>query len=168
MNSLNKFLLALIFIASLALSAKAGGSSATLSLDGKPALALTVPADAKVTSSNAFVKIKTTNCTGYIWLVPGAKTVAKAESQAGEIIRSEFVKFKVTGSMDMEVGGMPGKHITGSGNEADDGDPGNAEVIVFKAGPHVFAACIHGEADEAARERGPFLAILATAHALEQ
>ncbi len=167
MKSLKEILLCLLFAVSLAPCAKAGDNAATLILNGKPALVLTVPADAKVSNSNAFVKIKTANCTGYIWLVPGMKSVAEAEAQVGEIIKSEFVKFKVNASMEMKVGKLNVKHITGSGNEADDGDPGNAEAIVFKAGAHVYVACIHGEADEAARERAAFLAILGTAHAAE-
>jgi len=67
--------------------------------------------------------------------------------------------------MDMLVAGAPAKHVTGSGNEADDGDPGNAEVVLFVVRGRVFAGCVHGEFDDASRARAPMLAVLRTAQA---
>jgi hypothetical protein len=97
--------------------------------------------------------------------VPNAVTAADALPRAAELIKSEFIKFKTNGVKDVVIAGAPAKHVTGSGNEADDGDPGNAEVVLFVAGGRVFAGCVHGEFDDASRERAPMMAVLQTAHA---
>jgi hypothetical protein len=124
----------------LAALASAQDTSVTLSVDGKPALALTAPAAAKVTSSNGYVNIRTTNMSLHVWAVPKAATAKDALPRAAELIKSEFIKFKTNGVKDMVIAGAPAKHVTGSGNEADDGDPGNAEVVLFVVG----AMCLPG------------------------
>jgi hypothetical protein len=156
--------LAYVFLLFVAFLASAQGATVTLSLDGKPALALTVPVAAKVTSSNGYVNIKTTNMSLHVWAVPQAATANDALPRAAELIKSEFIKFQANATMDMTVAGAAAKHVTGSGNEADDGDPGNAEVVLFVVGGQVFAACVHGEFDDASRERAPMMAVLQTAH----
>ena len=155
--------MASVFFMSWAAPASAQDKSVTLSVDGKPALVLKVPLAAKFTSANGYVKLQTTNLTLHVWAVPNAKTANEAVPRAAEIIKSEFVKFKTTATMDMVIAGAPAKHVTGSGNEADDGDPGNAEVVLFAAGGHVFAGCVHGEFDDASKARAPMLAVLKTA-----
>ena len=81
------------------------------------------------------------------------------------MIKSEFVKFKAMSVKDLTIAGAPAKDVIGAGNEADDGDPGHAEVILFEVADHVFAACVHGEFDDAFREKEPMMAVLKTAHA---
>ncbi len=152
-------ILAAIFIASLAVQASAQDTAVTLSVDGKPLLALTAPASAKVTSSNGYANIHTTNMSLHVWSVPKAKTAKAALPRAAEVIKSEFVKFKTNAVMDMVIAGAPAKHVTGSGNEADDGDPGNAEVVFFVVGGQVFAGCVHGEADDASKARPGMMAV---------
>ena len=155
-------IMASVFFMSLAALAAAQDTNVTLSVDGKPALALKVPAAAKVISANGYVKILTTNLTLHVWAVTNAKTVNEALPRVGEIIKSEFLNFKANAVMDMEVAGAPAKHVIGSGNEADDHDPGNAEVVLFVVGGHVFAGCVHGEADDAAKARPAMMAVLKT------
>jgi hypothetical protein len=99
----------------------------------------------------------------HVWAVPNAKTAGDAVPRAAEIIKSEFINFKTTAAMDLEIAGAPAKHVTGSGNEADDGDPGNTEVVFFAVGDRVFAACVHGEFNDASRARAPMMAVLKTA-----
>jgi hypothetical protein len=154
-----------LFALSMALSALAQEKSAALSLDGKPAVVFQIPSSAKVTSSNAYVNIRTPNLSLHLWAVPVAKTASEAVPLAGDLIKSEFVKFKPNTVTDMVIAGAPAKHLKGSGNEADDGDPGNAEVVLFVVGDRVFAACIHGEFNDAARAHEPMMAVLKTAHA---
>jgi hypothetical protein len=158
-------ILASVFITFFTGLASAQETAVPLQVDGKPALILQVPSEAKITSSNAYVNIKTAKMSLYIWGVPDAKVANDAAPRVADLIKSEFVKFKTTSTKDIKIGGAPAKYITGSGNEADDGDPGNADVVLFEAGDHVFAACIHGEFDDASRERAPMMAILKTAHA---
>lgn len=155
--------MASVFFMSWAAPASAQDKSVTLSVDGKPALVLKVPLAAKFTSANGYVKLQTTNLTLHVWAVPNAKTANEAVPRAAEIIKSEFLNFKTTATMDLDIAAAPAKHVTGSGNEADDRDPGNAEVVLFVAGGHVFAGCVHGEADDAAKARGAMMAVLKTA-----
>ncbi|HEY3854381.1 MAG TPA: hypothetical protein VGO67_08325 [Verrucomicrobiae bacterium] len=153
-------------ILSFALVAIASAQEAvTLAIDGKPALVLQAPASAKTTFSNAFINIKTAKLALYIWAAPDAKVAGDAVPRVGELIKSEFVKFKTTSVKDISVAGATAKDVIGSGNEADDGDPGHAEVILFEVGDHVFAACVHGEFDDAFREKEAMMAVLKTAHA---
>jgi squalene-hopene/tetraprenyl-beta-curcumene cyclase len=154
---------AAFLITFMAVMASARDISVTLSVDGKPVLALQVPPEAKVTSSNAYINIRTTNMSLHIWAVPDAKTAEDAMPRAGEFIKSEFINFKTTATNDIVIAGAPAKHVIGAGNEADDGDPGHAEVVLFVVGSHLFAGCVHGEFDDASRARAPMLAVLQTA-----
>jgi len=148
----------------MAFLASGQDTSVTLSVDGKAALVLQAPSAAKITSSNAYVNIRTAKMSLHVWAVPGAKTANDAVPRAGELIKSEFIKFKVTTVSDLVIADAPAKHVIGSGNEADDGDPGNAEVVLFVVGGHVFAGCVHGEFDDASRARAPMMTVLRTAH----
>ena len=143
--------------------AYAQDTNATLSLDGKRVLALTVPAAAKITSTNGYLHIGTTNLSLHVWAVTNAATVSEAVPRAADIIKTEFVKFTPAAPMDMTIAGAPAKHVVGSGNEADDNDPGNAEVVFFTVGGHVFAGCVHGEADDASKARPAMMTVLRTA-----
>ena len=145
--------------------ASAQDKTATLTLHDKAVLALQVPAGATLVSSNGYVKVHTGNMTLHVWAVPKARTAQAAVGRAAEIIKSEFVNFTVTETKSLSIAGEPARHVLGSGNEADDGDPGHAEVVFFVVGRHVFAGCVHGEFDDAARERAPMMAVLQTASA---
>jgi hypothetical protein len=165
MNRQTLRILTPVFTALIAVSALGQERSATLSVDGKPVVIFQIPSSAKVTSSNAYVNIRTPNLSLHVWAVTTAKTPSDAVPLAGDLIKSEFTKFKPKAVMDMTIGGVPAKHVKGSGNEADDGDPGNAEVVLFAVGNRVFAACIHGEFNDAARAHDPMMTVLKTAHA---
>jgi hypothetical protein len=157
-----RMMVCVCFLSAAAL-APAQDKSATLSVDGKPALVLKVAAAAKITSTNGYLKIQTTNLTLHVWAVPNANTANEAAPRAAEIIKSEFVKFKFTASMGIEIAGASATQVIGSGNEADDGDPGKAEVVFFVVGGRVFAGCVHGEADEASKARAAMMTVLKTA-----
>jgi hypothetical protein len=162
-NNMTRILASVLFT-SVAVLASAQDKTATLSVDGAPALALTIPAAAKVASSNGYVNIRTTNMSLHVWAVPRAATANEALPRAAELIRSEFTHFKTNAIMDMTIAGALARHVLGSGKEADDGDPGNAEVVLFVVGGRVFAGCVHGEFDDASRARAPMMAVLQTAH----
>jgi hypothetical protein len=97
--------------------------------------------------------------------VPTAKTIAEAVPQAAAIIKSEFTDFALSETKHITVAGHDADHLFGKGAEADDGDPGAAEVVIFTVGKHVFAACVHGEKNEAAQRRPEMLNLLKTAKA---
>ena len=145
--------------------AAAQETSATLSLAGQPVLGFKVPSAAKITSTNGYLHIETSNLSLHVWAVTNATTISDAVPRAADIIKSEFVKFKPASTMDMTIAGSPAKHVIGPGNEADDNDPGNAEVVFFTVGGKVFAACVHGEADDASKARPAMMTVLRTAYA---
>ena len=130
-----------------------------------PAFVLTVPPSAKVTSKSDKTEIKTPDMTLYIWVIPTAQTVTEGVAQITNVIASQVVQFVATTTNTISVAGAAAQHLVGRAVEADDYDPGTADVVVFTAGKTVFAACVHGEGNEAVRERKPMLAVLATAQA---
>jgi hypothetical protein len=137
--------------------------SITLEAGGKPALTAEVPKDAEVTTKKDKTTIATKEARIYIWPVASAKSVADAAPHAADIIKSEFVKFDAKALDSLKVMGHEAKHLTGKGEEADDNDPGTADVIIFTDGKHVFAACVHGEGEEAAKQRPELLKLLKSA-----
>ena len=112
---------------------------------GKDVLKLRVPVDTASNPADGCVYLESNRRHVEFWLVPGATSVNQAVPRVGEQIKNEFNDFKANTTMDLTVGGSPAKRLVGSGTEADDGDPGKADVIVFKAGGHIFVACAHGE-----------------------
>ena len=138
----------------------------TITANDAPAFVVAVPSSAKVTSKKEKTEIKTKNMTLYIWAVPTAKTVDEGVAQIPTVIAHEVVQFVATNTDTITVAGAPAKHLSGRSVEADDYDPGTADVVVFTTGRIVFAACVHGEGNDAARERAPMLAVLTTAKAL--
>jgi hypothetical protein len=117
----------------------------TMQSGGKNVLSVTAGKDITCTPKDGQLTLKGHGNQLDIWLIPGAKTVEDGVAKVPDQIKSEFKDFKAKHSMDMMFAGNPGKHLSGTGVEADDNDPGNAEVVVFKAGDNVFVSCVHGE-----------------------
>lgn len=130
--------------------------------EGKEAFKLSVEKDAKITVKGEKTTIQAPHHQIYVWQVPGAKSVDAVVARAGEVIKSEFVKYAVKSNDAIKVVGHEARHLKGTGEEADDNDPGTAEVVIFAEGQNVFAACVHGERDEAARQRPELLKVLGT------
>ena len=97
-----------------------------------------------------------------IWNIPKASTVKDAVPIVPEIIKGDVTDFKKVKTESLTVAGSKGKHIIGTGTEADDGDPSNAEVFLFSVGDKVFLLCAHGEGTGAAKARSSILEMLAT------
>jgi hypothetical protein len=112
---------------------------------GSNVLRVMMPAGCKSVATDGFLKVTGPNVETEVWLVRDAQTVDAAIGRIPQQIETEFKNFKLDGTTDITVAGSPAKRLTGSGNEADDGDPGHADVIVFKVGDHVFVACTHDE-----------------------
>lgn len=137
----------------------------TISADKAPALKLEIPKDAQATTKGAKTSFLMKTAWVYLWSVPAAKTIAEAVPQTAAIIKSEFTNFELTDTKHLTIAGHEADHLFGKGLEADDGDPGAAEVVIFIIGKHVFAACVHGEKDEAAKMRPEMLGLLKSAKA---
>ena len=97
-----------------------------------------------------------------LWCLTKTKNIKDAVSNISELIKSEVLKFKISQNKDIAVAGVMGKHLIGTGLEADDQDPSNADVYIFSANSKVFVLCVHGEGDEAAKQRNAMKQILST------
>jgi hypothetical protein len=139
---------------------------------GVPVLQLTLPpgtivkTEGETTTITSKDKIESKdNLRFNIWTIAKARTVDEAAAKLSEIIKPEFLEFKQTAAKDATIAGVPAKIFAGSGKEADDGDPGNAEVYFFVLGGRVFAACVHGEGTSANAYRPFMMNVLQTAKA---
>jgi hypothetical protein len=132
--------------------AKSDTKTCAVQLGGKDVLLLTVPVDTVCTPKEGSVVLNSNNRTVEFWLVNEAKTIDEALPKVSEQITDEFKNFKMTKSSDLTVADSPAKREEGDGEEADDGDPGKADVIVFKVGSRLFVACNHGESLNAAAQ----------------
>ncbi len=135
----------------------------TISAGKTPALELAVPAAAKVTQEKDKTVIQTTNMFLYVWAVADAKNVDDAQVRLADTIKGDVLKFAASTTNAITVAGALARHLIGKCVEADDGDPATADIVLFVAGPHVFVACVHGEGNDASREREPMLKVLRTA-----
>lgn len=121
---------------------------------GHEVLRLATAPDVKCAQKGDWLRLESNTGHIDIWLASGAKTVDDAAARVAEQIKPEFKDFKASGApAAMTVAGSPAKRLAGRGVEADDGDPGDADVIVFKTGDHVFVACAHGESLSAANKQ---------------
>ena len=130
---------------------------------GAPALVLTAPAGAKVYSNPPKTTIVAPGMFLSVWDVPNATTADAALPLVADTIKGDVQQFQPGQTNTLTVAGAPALHLIGSGVEADDGDPSTADVVVFAVGEHAFVACVHGEHNDASREREPMLTTLQTA-----
>jgi hypothetical protein len=132
----------------------------TISNEGTAVMTIRVPQSAKVTTDKEKTVIDTKDMYLDLWVVPKAKTVPEAITGLGDVIKSEVLTFSATSTEDITVAEAKAKHLVGKGIEADDHDPGTADVVVFTVGKTVLVACVHGEGETAVRERQPMLKAL--------
>jgi hypothetical protein len=137
----------------------------TIASKDVPALVLTVPQTAKVTTAHGMTEIHTPNMILCVWPIPAVKSVDEGITQLPDVIKREVLKFVAATTNVITVAGAPAKHLIGRGIEADDNDPATADIVIFTTGKAVFAACVHGEGNQAGEEREPMLAVLKTAKA---
>lgn len=142
--------------------------SYVLKSKGSPVLSLTLPAGTVVDTIGETTNFKSAKgeLRFSLWTAEGAKNVDDiddAVAKINEIIKSEFKDFKPAAPKDLPVAGTTAKQFKGPGTEADDGDPGNAEVLVFAVGGKVFVACGHGEGDAPTAHHPFMMSVLETA-----
>ena len=119
-----------------------------------PAVTLTVPGTAKVTSDDkGKTTIDTSKFNLYLWSTK-AKTIDNEVKAIAKTVKSEVVNLKIEKTRTIKVAGADAKHLMGKSNEADDNDPGTTDIVVFMSGGKVIVACIHGENDFAEEPRG--------------
>ena len=163
---MRSFLCGLVLVA-MAFTAGAADKTTPISIptDGSPVLALTVPAKASAATKNGRTLVRARDLYLYVWVVAGASNVTEGVARVADVIKGEVVNFKPATTTDLTVGGAAAKMLVGPSAEADDGDEGNAEVVVFTVGGRVFIACIHGEGKLSPKEHAAMMATLQTAKA---
>jgi hypothetical protein len=157
---------AVLFSAAVALSAE-GKNDKTVSFPpskDRPALTLTVPKTAKVTTDAVRMTIDTSKFNLYLWATK-AKTVDNEVKVVAKTVKSEVVNLKIEKTRTIKVAGADAKHLMAKSNEADDNDPGTTDIVVFTSGGKVIVACIHGENDFAPKNREAMLKMIETAKA---
>lgn len=134
-------------------------------VDNKPALAMHLLDDWKAKAHPGKTDLEPEKFEVHVqlWNVASAKNVIEAMPLVPYLIKGEVTAFKAVSTDDIEVAGAKAKHIIGTGTEADDGDPSNAEVFLFDVGGKVFLICAHGEGGGAAKARPSIMQMLATA-----
>ncbi len=151
-------------ILSIAL-AGAAEPAATLSLvvAGKPVASSALPAGWSTTATGDKLVIMPVQKRPHIQVWPvAATTVADAEKTISALIVSEVKEFAPNKREDLTVAGKAARFLAGPGVEADDGDPGNAEVTIFAVGTKVFVLVSHGEGTGPTERHGDLATVLAT------
>lgn len=151
-------------VLSATLSTGLTAADATVTNGGKPAVLLTLPAGWTAEASEAKVSIHTEKKHPHIqvWATTAAD-VAAAEKQVATLVVSEVTGFTTTAVTDLQIAGAPARQFVGTGLEADDSDPSNAEVTLFTVGKVVYVAISHGEGDGAAKRHAEVNAVLTSA-----
>jgi len=152
-----------MMLAGMVSIAVAQETNVTVTEAGAPVFTITAPvAGTKFLPTPEKTTLVTTNMFLYIWSVPKATTIAEALPRVNDVIKGEVLEFKIAKTNTITVADAPALHLMGSGKEADDGDPGTDDVVVFTVGKRAFIACVHGENNDASRERQPMLDALKT------
>ena len=158
-------------ILSLSLACAAGPAgfapeTAKVTADGKPAVVLMLPAGWSAVAKEAKTVLLPPGGAPHVqvWALP-AKSVAEAEAAVAQLVTSEVTDFVFTKAAILTVAGSPARQLVGTGKEADDGDPSNAEVTFFTVGGKVFLLIAHGEGDGTTKRHADLAAILASAAA---
>ncbi len=121
---------------------------------GTNVLQLTVPADVKSAAADGSLRFAAPQYEVQVWLMPGVQSVDDGAARVAAQIVSEFKDFIPDRTTTLTIAGSPAKRLVGTGHEADDGDAGAADLIVFKVGDRVFVACYHGESLTPAGQQG--------------
>lgn len=138
-----KRIFSIFFLSTIAVAA-----ASVITIAGKPALCLQFPAGAEVKTEGERTSIRATEAQIYLQLWPLAKaqTVDEGVGLIPNLLAAKDVtEFKAATTNHITVAAAPALHLVGGGKEQDDGDPSQADVVVFSVGNKIFAACVHGE-----------------------
>ena len=158
MRTLRRSIITAVFAATCCAASAAEEPTHPLKLssaDNKAAITLQLAAGWKTATNkdgSVSIDVPKRNVHIEVWALSQA-TVEEAAKQAAELIKSQVTHFKVTGSKPIRVAGAAGQQLTGTGEEADDGDPSNADVYLFTVEGKVYLLCAHGEGDGSVKNR---------------
>lgn len=147
-------LLAIALASSTTLMAMEPAPQALVQHNAKPALSLTLPSgwDAVQVEEKTVIHPGAKHPHIQVWATK-AKDLAAATADVAAIVVNEVTHFVPGTSTDLTIAGAPAKQLIGSGEEADDGDPSNAEVTLFTVNGVVYVLVNHAEGDGAAKKR---------------
>lgn len=142
----------LVILAALLAGQAATAAEVTVVNAGKPAFTMSLPEGWTTTLKDDKTVIYPGAKHPHIQLwATSARTLAEAEKSVAKIVDSEVTHFAAVSTTDKLVAAAPAKFIVGLGEEADDGDPSNAEVTLFTVGKTVYVLISHAEGDGAAK-----------------
>ena len=157
-----KRIFSIFFLSAVAVAAAA---PSLITIAGKPVLCLQLPAQAEVKTEGARTNIRATEAQLYLqlWPLENAQTVEQGAGLiSGFLAAKDVTRFQASVTNHITVAGQPALHLVGDGKEQDDGDPSQADVVVFSVGNKIFAACDHGE-DRVPAEVAAMLKVLDSA-----
>jgi hypothetical protein len=152
-------------LATMAESSKgANGDSLTVSVSGKPLFKMSLLPNwnSKLWKKETILIPPSKYPHIQLWCAEGGDSVNKGVSGIVKLIKSEVTNFKVSKTNKLIIAEKPATHLIGAGLEADDGDPSHADIFVFSVAKRVFILCVHGEGDEAAKQRTNVSKMLST------
>ena len=122
--------------------------------DAKPAFHLTLPTgwDAIQREEKTVIHPGAKHPHIQVWATK-AKDLAAATADVAALVVSEITHFAPASTTDLSIAGAPAKQPIGTGEEADDGDPSNANVTLFTANGIMYVLINHAEGDRAAKKR---------------
>lgn len=151
---------ALLLLASLA--AAADGVSIAIPAKGAAAFTVTAPAGwsaaAGADGSTTLIPAEKRPHI-QVWAVD-KKDIDQAVADLATILVPQVKDFVATQRSEITVAGAKALLLVGTGTEADDGDPSNAQVTVFTAAGKVWILVSHGEGPGAAERATDVAALL--------
>lgn len=158
-----RFVIAFLISTAIAVTA-AEGVPLTVSIGSKPALKLTLPVGWKSTAKGDVTTLLPPQGAPHIqlWPVAEATSVSDVVAKIPAIIVGEVKDFTATSTRELTIAGAPAAQVDGTGTEADDGDPSNAEVTVLSLGGTIYLLVAHGEGDGVTKRHDDVLATLAS------
>lgn len=95
-----------------------------------------------------------------VWKITGKRNVDEAAADIAAIVTPQVKDFAVTARSDLRIAGEKALLLIGTGTEADDGDPSNAQTTIFAVGDGVWVLVSHGEGEGASARAGDVAALL--------
>ena len=147
-------LLVMALASSTTLMAMEPAPQALVQHNAKPAFSLTLPAgwDAVQVEEKTVIHPGAKQPHIQVWATK-AKNLAAATADVAAIVVSEVTHFAPASTTDLTIAGAPAKQLIGAGEEADDGDPSNADVTLFTVNGVVYVLINHAEGEGAAKKR---------------
>jgi hypothetical protein len=132
---------------------------------GTPAFAITVPAGWSTISGHDGVTVLASPQKHphiQLWAVAGKRDVDAAAADIAAIITPQVTDFVVTRRSDVTIAGAKAQILVGTGTEADDGDPSNAQATLFTIKGTVWVLISHGEGTGTSERAADIAAIMQT------